>query len=179
VGNVDASSSTAAVAEAATARAIARLLRGATWQALTWEIAWHAVAAADGDRELARSLVGVADEVLSERIDGIECRADAAALRAWRDHVAWRPHDHEGADLAAAIAASDEAEGLVVAAYEEARDRVEEAALTRLQRGIAQRGRPRRFRRRSRPARTPMPRVDLGDLGRPRAEYGWPRRDVA
>ena len=72
-----------AVAAGATERAIARLLRGTTWQAVTREIAWQAAAAADGDYELAERVVGVADDVLSELIDGIECRVDTAVVRAW------------------------------------------------------------------------------------------------
>jgi hypothetical protein len=106
-----------AVAAAATEHAIARLLRGTTWQAVTREIAWHAAAAADGDYELAELVVGVADEVLSELIDGMECRVDAAAVRGWDEHIQWRPHDFEGAELVATIAAAEEAERLVVAAH--------------------------------------------------------------
>jgi hypothetical protein len=172
--------SAAAVAATATERAVARLLRGATWQATTWEIAWHAVAAAGGDRELTRSVVGVADEVLSAQIDGIECRVDAAAVRAWHAHLRWRPHDLAGAELVATIAASEEAEDLVFAAYEAARQRTEEAAHARRRAAEAQAQRRRRFPRRSRERTTTSPPpIELGDLGRSREEYGWPRRDAA
>jgi hypothetical protein len=172
--------SAAAVAATATERAVAGLLRGATWQATTWEIAWHAVAAGGSDRELTRSVVGVADEVLSAQIDGVECRVDAAAVRAWHAHLRWRPHDLAGAELVATIAASEEAEGLVVAAYAEARQRTQEAAQTRRRAAEAQAQRRRRFPRRTR-ERTAVspPPIELGDLGRPREEYGWPRRDAA
>lgn len=178
MSGVDSGFSAPAVAAAATERGIARLLRGATWQAIVREIAWHAVADADGDHELAARLMPLADEVLSELIDGIECRADAAAARAWHDHLEWRPHDLEGAELVATIAASEEAERLVVAAYAEARRRTEEAAQAR-QAAQAPAPSRRRFRRRDRPRRKAPPGpIDLGDLGRAREVYGWPRRDA-
>ena len=179
MSGVDSAFSAPAVAAAATERAVARLLRGSTWQAIIREIAWHAVADADGDHELAARVMPVADEVLSELIDGIECRADSAAVRAWHDHLEWRPHDLEGAELVATIAASEEAERLVVAAYAEARLRTEEAAQMRQAAKAATPSR-RRFRRRDRPHRKAPPApIDLGDLGRAREEYGWPRRDAA
>jgi hypothetical protein len=178
VSRLDASFSAAAVAAAATECAVARLLRGSTWQAIVREIAWHAVAEADGDHELAVRIMPVADEVLSELVDGIECRADSAAVRAWQDHLEWRPHDLEGAELVATIAASEEAERLVAAAYAEARWRTEEAARTRQ---AAKTPTPRRpfLRRGPRRTKTPPAPIDLGDLGRPREQYGWPRRDAA
>jgi hypothetical protein len=172
--------SAAAVAAAVTARAVERLLRGATWQATTREIAWRAVSEAGGERELIPNVVGVADEVLSELIDGIECRVDATAARAWREHVAWRPHDLAGAELVATLAASEEAERLVVAAYAEARWRAEEAAHARRQAENAHRPRRRLFLRRGGHRKSAaLPPLDLGDLGRPREQYGWPRRDAA
>jgi hypothetical protein len=179
VSGLESAFSSPAVAAAATERAVARLLRGSTWQAIVREIAWHAVAEADGDHELAARLMPVADEVLSELIDGIECRADSAAVRAWHDHLEWRPHDLEGSELVATIAASEEAERLVVAAYAEARRRTEEAAQTR-QAAKSSAPSRRRFRRRDRPRmKAPPAPIDLGELGRPREEYGWPRPDAA
>jgi hypothetical protein len=182
VSGVDSAFSAPAVAAAVTERAVARLLRGSTWQAIVREIAWHAVAEAHGDPEQAVSIMPVADEVLSELVDGIECRADSAAVRAWQDHLEWRPHDLEGAELVATIAASEEAERLVVAAYAEARRRTEEAARTRRQAASARAPRRRRFLRRERRRRNAPPPpspIDLGDLGEPREQYGWPRRDAA
>ena len=178
MSGVDSAFSAPALAAAATERAVTRLLRGSTWQAVIREIAWHAVADAEGDHELAVRVMPVADEVLSELIDGIECRADSAAVRAWHDHLEWRPHDLEGAELVATIAASEEADRLVVDAYAEARRRTEEAAQTRQAKASAPSRR--RFRRRDRPpGKAPPAAIDLGDLGRPREEYGWPRRDAA
>src|SRR3982751_6564698 len=102
VSGVESSFSAAAVAAAATERALERLLRGATWQAITREIAWRAVAEAGGGHDLGRNF---------------GCVAGAPAVRAWRGHLRWRPHDHAGAELAAAIEAREEAQQLVVAAY--------------------------------------------------------------
>jgi hypothetical protein len=181
MADVDTSFSTAAVAATATEHALAQLLRGTTWQATIREIAWHAAAEADGDHELAVTVMPVADEVLSSLIDGVECRVDAAALRAWHDHLSWRPHDGEGAELVATITASEEAERLVAVAYETTCQRTEEAAHGR--RDPTDEQAPRRrglFRRRRRDrARAPVPPRDLGDFGRPRERYGWPRRDAA
>jgi hypothetical protein len=174
--------SAAEVAAVATRGAIARLLRGTTWHAVTREIAWRAIreAEADGGRELIGKVGSVVDEVLSERIDGIECRVDAAAVGAWHDHLRWRAHDLAGAELVATIAASEEAERLVVAAYDEALRCAEEAASAARQAAGAQKPRRRLFLRRARRGQsTPQPSVDLGDLGRPRERYGWPRRDAA
>jgi hypothetical protein len=176
--------SAAEIAATATERAIARLLRGRTWQATTREIAWHAAAAVGGDIEVTRTVVGIADEVLSAHVDGIECRADAAAVRAWHAHVDWRPHDLEGAELVASIAAAEEAERLVAAAYDDARQRADEAARGRREatradtsrrRGLFRRGRERP----SAPTPQPPPPVGLDNLGESPEEYGWPRKDAA
>jgi hypothetical protein len=181
MADVDTSFSTAAVAAAATEQALARLLRGATWQGTIREIAWHAAAEADGDHELAVTVMPIADEVLSDLIDGVECRVDAASLRAWEEHLSWRPHDVEGAELVATITASEEAERLVAAAYETTCRRTEEAAHSRHHAADAHAPRRRGLfgRRRRDPSRTPVPPPDLGDFGRPPERYGWPRRDAA
>ena len=181
MADVDTPFSTAAVAAAATEQALARLLRGATWQGTIREIAWHAAAEADGDHELAVTVMPVADDVLSGLIDGVECRVDAAALRAWYDHLSWRPHDVEGAELVATITASEEAERLVAAAYETTCRRTEEAADARRHATDANERRRRGLfrRRRGDRGRAPLPPLDLGDFGRPREHYGWPRRDAA
>jgi hypothetical protein len=181
MADVDTPFSTAAVAAAATQHALARLLRGATWQGTIREIAWHAAAEADGGHELAVTVMPVADEVLSDLIDGVECRADAAALNAWHEHLSWRPHDVEGAELVATITASEEAERLVAAAYETTCRRTEEAARSRQHAKDEHAPRGRGLFRRRRRERSPaaVPQLDLGDFGRPRERYGWPRRDAA
>jgi hypothetical protein len=143
------------------------------------EIAWHAAAGADGDYDLIASLVRVADESLSELVDGIECRVDAAAVRAHRDHLHWRPHDHEGAELVATLEARDEAERLVADAYDEARRTTEETAQSKVRPSATQEGRG-FLRRRGRRSNRTLPRpIDFGDLGGRRERYGWPRRDAA
>ena len=172
-----ASFSAAAVAAAATERAVGRLLRGASWQALSYELAWHAVATAGGDQLLIAALAQFADERLSEQIDGVEFQVDAATVRARSEHLRWRPHDHAGAELAAVLEANDEAERLVLTAYERARAETEAAARSRLPPSAAQTRRRRRDQRRSEHALLPPP--DLGDFGRRRRRYGWPRRDAA
>lgn len=169
-----------AVAAAATERALARLLRGRTWQATVREIAWQAVAAAEGDHALAVRLVPVADALLSELADGIECRVDAATVRAWTEHLEWRPHDAEGAEVAATIAAAEESERLVLDAYDETLRRTEETAFARRQVESEKAPRLRRILRGGRrSAKTPVPSIDLGNLGRQPEQYGWPRRDAA
>jgi hypothetical protein len=136
---------------------------------------------AEGDPDSIGTLACVADEALSELIDGIEYRVDAAAVRARRDHLRWRPHDEAGADLAAELEAREEAERLVVAAYEETRRRIDAAAQE--QREAGPNGREPRRRRLLRLYRrwtsASPPRADLGELGRRRERFGWPRRDAA
>lgn len=170
--------SAAAVAAAATERALERLVRGATWQAITCEIAWHAVVETGADRGLVKDLARFADASLSELTDGIECRVDAAAVRAGRAHLDRRPHDRAGAELAATIEAGDEAERLVVAAYEETRRQTEAAASTRTQAASVREPRRGRLLPRGSAGASIRP-IDLGDLGRRRARYGWPRRNAA
>jgi hypothetical protein len=172
-----ASFSAAAVAAAATERALGRLLRGASWSALSYELAWHAVAAAGGDQALIAALAQFADERLSEAIDGVEFHVDAATVRARSEHLRWRPHDHAGAELAAMLEANDEAERLVLAAYERARGETEAAGRSRVDRSTAQMRRRRLGQQRSEHGLLPPP--DLGDFGRRRRRYGWPRRDAA
>jgi hypothetical protein len=180
VNDSDQSFSAAALAAEATQRAIERLLRGGTWPGITREIAWRAVSKAGGDLELIVTVAPVADEVLSDLIDGVECRVDTAAVRAWHDHLSWRPHDLEGAELVATITAAEEAEDRVVAAYEETCRRTEEAAYARHHTARAHAARrPRFLRRGTARTKTPLPPLDLGELGRPREQYGWPRREVA
>lgn len=166
MSGVEPSFPAAAVAAAATERALERLMRGATWQAVTCEIAWRAVVETGADRGLVKDLTGFAGALLSELTDGIECRVDAAAVRAGRAHLDRRPHDHTGAELVATLEARDEAERLVAAAYEETRHQTEAAASTRTE--ASSRRAPRRIRP-----------IDLGDLGRRCERYGWPRRNAA
>ena len=161
--------SAAAVAAAATERALERLVRGATWQAVTCEIGWHAVAETGADRGLIKPLAALADTLLTEGIEGIECRVDAAAVKAGRAHLDRWPHDQGGAELAATLEAGDEAERLVAAAYEQTRRETEAAARMRTQAsGVHE---PRRGRL--------LRPIDLGELGRKRERYGWPRRRAA
>ena len=135
---------------------------------------------ADCDRDLIGNLARVADESLGELIDGIECRVGAAAVRARCAHLRWRPHDHAGAELAAALEACEEAERLVVAAYADTRRRTDAAARARRQAAsVRESGRLRFLRRERRSNSPPLSPIDLGDLGRPHERYGWPRRDAA
>ena len=171
-----ASFSAAAVAAAATERALARLLRGASWQARSYELAWDAAAAVGGGEALIAALAQLADETLSVEIDGVEFRVDSATVRARSEHLRSRPHDHAGAELTAVLEANDEAERLVLAAYERARAETEAAARSRLPASAAEARRRPLDQQRSEHALLPPP--DLGEFGR-RRRYGWPRRDAA
>jgi hypothetical protein len=180
VSGFEPSWSAAAVAAAATERALGRLLRGATWQAITCEIAWRAVVEAGADGDLIEDLTGFADASLSGLADGIECRVDAAAVRAWRAHLGRWPHDHAGAELVATLEAREEAERLVAAAYVETRRETEAAARTRTHAASVREPRRRRFFHRGRPSdRAPIRPIDLGDLGRIHERHGWARRNAA
>lgn len=172
--------SVAAVAAGATERALVRLLRGSTWQAITREIAWRAVVEGGGDGDLIEALMGFADAWLSELADGIECRVDAAALGAWRAHLSQWPHDHAGAELVATLEAREEAERLVAAAYAETCRKTEAAARALTNAASLHEPHRRGFLRRDRRAdHAPIPPVDLGDLGRVQQPHGWARRSAA
>lgn len=180
VSGFDPSFSAAAVAAGATERALVRLLRGTTWQAITREIAWRAVVERGGDGDLIEALMGFADAWLSELADGIECRVDAAAVRAWRAHLSQWPHDHAGAELVATLEAREEAERLVTAAYAETCRKTDAAARALTNAASLHEPRRRRFLRRGRrPDHAPIPPVELGDRGGVQQRHGWARRNAA
>jgi hypothetical protein len=152
---------------------MARLLRGSSWEAITREIAWHALEARIADADLVESLSRLADERLSELVEGVEFQVDRAASQAWSEYVQRRPRDREGAKRIAMLEARHRAEHLVAVAYETTY--LEIAAVVRARETARVRRRPRPFRHEG--ARAPiasLPALVLDDLARSERRQGGP-----
>lgn len=83
--------------------------RGQSYPALIREIAWsvvHGVGASEAELEWLSPLI---EAQLAPRFDDLPRIAREAATRAEAEHLCARPHDHEGADLLAELAAHDAA----------------------------------------------------------------------
>lgn len=95
---------------AATAASALRWVgRGQSYPALVREIAWAAARAVGAGTDDLEWLAPLVDARLAERFDDVPRVARAAALQAESEHLRLRPHDHEGADLLAELAAHDAA----------------------------------------------------------------------
>jgi hypothetical protein len=117
--------STEHLAEEALAGAVRRLCRGGSWQGLARELAWRAVTGGYRDARMVEGLATAAEAMLATQIDEALWQVEHAAIRGRDELLAERPGDLERALEAARLDAGEEAERLVVAAY----DRVLDALL--------------------------------------------------
>jgi hypothetical protein len=99
------------------AAALGWLGRGQSFHALAREIAWVAMRAAGAARDDLELMSPLVEARLGERFDQLPPLARAAARRAEADLVRSRPHDREGAELSAELAAQDAAVEHLSAAY--------------------------------------------------------------
>jgi hypothetical protein len=95
---------------AATAASALRWVgRGQSYPALVREIAWTVVQGVGAGKPDLEWLSPLIDRQLALRLDDVPRVARNAAVQAEAEHLSMRPHDHEGADLLAELAAHDAA----------------------------------------------------------------------
>lgn len=110
------------IAEEALAEAVRRRCRGGSWQGLAREIAWRAVSGGYRDPRTIDSLAEVAEATLAAAIDQALWAVERSALDAWDKFVGDHGGDEEGGLAAARLDAHEEAERLVLEAYNRALD---------------------------------------------------------
>jgi hypothetical protein len=91
--------------------------RGQSYPALVREIAWTAARGVGASKDDLDWLTCLINAQLAQRFDSIPRVARDAALLAEAEHLRMRPHDHEGADLVAELAAHDAAVEQLSIAY--------------------------------------------------------------
>jgi hypothetical protein len=165
----------AGTAEELAERALRRLLRGGTWEALANELAWEAVRATGAELSCLEWLPGLVEASLSERVDGLEFVLERARVSAWADHLRVWQHDVAGAETAATLAADEEAAQQVSRLYLD----VLEWAVGLLSDRLTQAPgslRPRlpSLRRERPPADPEVPELVADSLSQKRPRYGWP-----
>jgi hypothetical protein len=159
------------------ASALRWLGRGQSYLALVREIAWTAVRAVGGSYDDLEWLSPLVEPELAERFDQLPRVAREAALVGRADHLRARPHDAEGADVSAELAAQDAVVEHLSTAYMDLLDWSVGLLQTR-------RAKPsRRARRRREPDCAPVqcevPREILEGLALRSERPGWPGRHAA
>jgi len=153
-------------AEEVVERALARLLRGATWEGLASEIAWEAVRATGAEPSCLEWLPGLAGAVLAERVEGVEFVLEGARATARAEHLDRWPHDVAGAETAATLAAHEEADRRLSLLYLQ----VLEWAVSLLNERLDETT----LRRERTPSDPEVPSVVADSLAGVRPRYGWP-----
>jgi hypothetical protein len=155
-------------AEGIVERALVRLLRGGTWEALANEVAWEAVRSTGAEPSCLEWLPGLVAVNLSQRVDGVEFQLDGARASARTEHLREWPHDLTGAETAATLAAHEDAERRLGRLYLDVlewsisllSDRLDDTSL----------------RRERAPSNPEVPLLVTDSLTGERPSYGWPKR---
>lgn len=164
------------------ASALRWLGRGQGYRAVVREIAWTAARAVPSSGDDLEWLTPLVDARLGERFDRLPRVAREAALQAEEQYLHARPHDHDGADLAAELGANDAAVEHLSTAYMDVLDwsvgllqERRAKAPSRLQRLIgrssAQTG--------AEPVACEVPQRILDGLTLRSDQPGWTQRDAA
>jgi hypothetical protein len=164
-------------AEELVERALRRLLRGGTWEALANELAWEAVRSTGVELSCLEWLPGLIEASLSERVDGLEFVLERARTSAWAEHLRAWPHDLAGAETAATLAADEEAAEQVSRLYLDVLEWASGLLGDRLtQAPSSLRPRLPSLRRERPPADLEVPALVANSLIQKRPRYGWPNR---
>jgi hypothetical protein len=164
-------------AEELVERALRRLLRGGTWQALAHELAWEAVRSTGVELSCLEWLPGLVEASLSERVDGLEFVLERARASAWAEHLRAWPRDLAGAETAATLAADEEAAQQVSRLYLDVLEWASGLLSDRLtQAPSSLRPRLPSLRRERPPADPEVPALVADTLMQKRPRYGWPNR---
>jgi hypothetical protein len=170
----------APTAEELAERALRRLLRGGSWEALANEIAWEAVRSTGVESSCLAWLPGLVEATLAQRIDGLEYVLDSVRYSAREEHLGQWPHDLVGAETAATLAADEAGAQRLSRLYLD----VLEWALQLLRDRLApasnsQRPRLPRLRRERPPADPEVPELIADPLLHQQPRYGWEDRPKA
>ena len=164
-------------AEELAERALRRLLRGGTWEALANELAWEAVRSTGVELSCLEWLPGLVEASLSERVDGLEFVLERARASAWAEHLRAWPNDLAGAETAATLAADEEAAQQVSRLYLDVLEWASGLLSDRLtQAPSSLRPRLPSLRRERPPADPEVPALVADSLIQKRPRYGWPNR---
>jgi hypothetical protein len=155
-------------AEEVVERALVRLLRGGTWEALANEVAWEAARSTGAEPSCLEWLPGLVGATFSERVEGLEFQLDGARASARTEHLREWPHDVPGAETAAALAAHEDAERRLGRLYLE----VLEWAISLLSDRLDDTS----LRRERAPSDPEVPLLVADSLAGERPSYGWPKR---
>jgi hypothetical protein len=174
-----------ALAEAPTAeelaeRALHRLVRGGTWEALANEIAWKAMKSAGAEPSCLEWLPGLVEATLSERVDRLEFLLEGERRSARVEHLREWPHDLAGAETAATLAADEEGRHQVGRLYLDVLEWTSGLLRDRLTQG-SRSGRSRllALRRAQSPPEPEVPELVADSLTQTSPRYGWPSRSEA
>lgn len=148
--------------------ALARLLRGGTWEGLANEIAWEAVRSTGAEPSCLEWLPALVGANLSEWVDGVEFQLEGARVSAREEHLGEWPHDAAGAETAATLAAHEEADRRLGHLYLD----VLEWAIGLLSGRLEATS----LRRERTPSDMEVPLVVAESLRGTRTRYGWPTR---
>jgi hypothetical protein len=171
-----------AFAEAPTAvelteRALQRLLRGGTWEALANELAWEAVRSTGAESSCLEWLPGLIEARLAEWVDGLQYVLEGARVSGWEEHLREWPRDLAGAETAATLAADEAGLLQVSRLYLETLEWALRLLNDRLAPAPSSRRPGLRSLRRERPPAEPeVPALVADGLTRKRPRYGWPHR---
>jgi hypothetical protein len=176
-----AAATTRAGIAATVASALHWVARGQSYPALVREIAWTAARSVGASKDDLEWLSPLIEARLADRLDDLPRVARDAALQAEAEHLRRRPHDHEGADLLAELAAHDAAVEQLSIAYMDLLDWG--VGLLKERRGNGRLLRGRRLRRSDRqpeePAHCDVPHRVLDGLTMRSARPGWHHRRAA
>ncbi len=112
----------AQIAEQALGKALRRLCRGGSWQAIARELAWRAVVGGSRDPRAVEYLSDCAEAMLASLIDEALWEVERCAICAWEEHLEEHPGDRDGAAAVARLDCGEEAAKLVASAYDEVLD---------------------------------------------------------
>lgn len=156
-------------------QALRRLLRGGTWEALTREIAWHALRATGAENSWLDGLTALVEARLGDAIDALERGVERVCVSATAEHLRSWPHDREGAETIAVLDGREEAAQVLSRVYVD----VLEWAIAVI--GDRQRRDGRSVTRGLRPLRSDgqlskveLPELVIEELRPRRARFGWP-----
>jgi len=148
--------------------ALARLLRGGTWEGLANEIAWEAARSTGAEPSCLEWLPGLVGTALAARVEGVEFVLEEARVTARSEHLREWPRDVAGAETAATLGAHEEADRRLSRLYVD----VLEWAISLLEVRLEVTS----LRRERVPSDPEVPLVVSDSLGGARQRYGWPRR---
>lgn len=163
------------------ASAMRWLGRGQSYPALVRDVAWTAVRAVGGTSDDLEWVAPLIEPQLAERVDQLPRVVREAAVSAASEHVRARPHDVEGADALAELAAHDAAVEHLSTAYMDLLDW--SVGLLQARRAKASSGG--RWRRRSSeqpdglPVQCDVPQQILAGLALRSERPGWSSRNAA